>query len=268
MDTGLRSPLIDFFRRGEAARDVRLLAARGVFAPRALEQLALLALLVDDPDPVIAGAAGETLQRIPVPLLAAFLARSGVPPGLRAFFSARGVEPASQAGEDTEAPLVEAIDDADPAGDGSEATAGEEGDNARQPAVQRLMSLSPNEKLKVALRGNREERAILIRDPNKMIAAAVLSSPRVGGDEIEGFARMATVSEDILRAIAINRAWTRNYGVVQGLVRNPKTPLAISLNLLVRLNDRDLNAVSLDRNVPDPLRIAARKKVIGAAGRR
>ena len=57
MDPGLRSPLIDFFRRGEVARDVKLLAAQGAFAPRAHEQLALLVLLADDADPEIAAAA-------------------------------------------------------------------------------------------------------------------------------------------------------------------------------------------------------------------
>ena len=79
---------------------------------------------------------------------------------------------------------------------------------------------------------------------------------------------MASVSEDVLRAIANNRAWMKNYAVVLGLTRNPKTPLAMSLNLLARLQDRDVAAVSVDRNVPDPLRIAARKKVLANTGSR
>jgi hypothetical protein len=72
---------------------------------------------------------------------------------------------------------------------------------------------------------------------------------------------MASLSEEVLRIIANNRAWTKNYNVVLGLTRNPKTPLALSLNFLQRLSGRDLNQVSVDRNVPEPLRIAARKKV-------
>jgi hypothetical protein len=79
---------------------------------------------------------------------------------------------------------------------------------------------------------------------------------------------MASVSEDVLRAIGSNRAWMKNYGVVVGLTRNPKTPLAMSLNLLGRLQDRDVAAVSVDRNVPEPLRIAARKKVLASSGSR
>ena len=76
MDPGVRSPLVDFFRRGEVARDVRLLAARGAFAPRALEQLAILMVLQDDADPEIAAAAHATVDALPREPLAAFLGRS------------------------------------------------------------------------------------------------------------------------------------------------------------------------------------------------
>ena len=103
------------------------------------------------------------------------------------------------------------------------------------------------DRLKAAMKGSREMRAILIRDPNKMIAAAVLSSPKLNESEIEGFSRMANVSEDVLRIIGSNRAWTKNYGVVVGLTKNPKTPLGLSLNLLARLNDRDVG-VLVDRS--------------------
>jgi hypothetical protein len=95
-----------------------------------------------------------------------------------------------------------------------------------------------------------------------MIAAAVLSSPKVTPQEAASFARMASVSEDVLRAIGQNRAFMKSYGVTLGLARNPKTPITLSLNLLGRLQDRDVQAISVDRNVPEPLRIAARKKVL------
>ena len=116
------------------------------------------------------------------------------------------------------------------------------------------------EKVKVATRGTREERSILVRDPNRMVAAAVLSSPKLTDQEVEGFAKMANVTDDVLRVIGQNRQWTKRYGVVAGLVRNPKTPVAISMNLLQRINDKDIRLIALDRNVPEPVRIAARKR--------
>ena len=112
------------------------------------------------------------------------------------------------------------------------------------------------------MKGSREERAILIRDPNKIVAAAVLSSPKLTEIEVESIARMANVSEDVLRIIAANRAWMKNYQVALALTKNPKTPVAVSMNLLARLNERDLKTISTDRNVSDVLRMTARKKLV------
>ena len=94
-------------------------------------------------------------------------------------------------------------------------------------------------------------------------AAATETAP-----EVESFARMANVSEDILRAIGNTRAWVKNYAVVVALTKNPKTPLAMSLTLMARLRDRDLATLSVDRNVPDPLRAAARRRVTDATSRK
>jgi hypothetical protein len=124
------------------------------------------------------------------------------------------------------------------------------------------------QRLKAALKGSREIRAILIRDNNKMISAAVLSSAKLTPQEVESFARMANVSDDILRIIGNTRAWVKNYGVALALTKNPKTPVAMSMNLMPRLHDRDLQMLSVDRNVPDPLRVAARKRVVAATSRK
>src|SRR5579872_1922832 len=92
MDPGLKSPLIDFFRRGEVARDVRMLAAQGAMAPRAIEQLALLVLLSDDPDPEVTRAANATIDALPVEALRAFLGRDETPREMREFFAIRGID--------------------------------------------------------------------------------------------------------------------------------------------------------------------------------
>jgi hypothetical protein len=246
MDPGVRTPLVDFFRRGEVARDVRLEAALGAFAPRALDQLALLLILMDDSDVEIAAVARRTLAAIPRPPLEAFLARSEVPGEMRAWFAAQGVAPGARAGE-SEEPLVDV----------------EAADQKPQPTgTQRLATMSVMEKMKVAMRGTREERTVLIRDPNRLVAAAVLSSPKLTENEVEGIARMANVGEEVLRVIGTTRAWIKNYSVVAGLVRNPKTPVAISLHLMHRLTDRDAKMLTTDRNIPEPLRVAARKRVV------
>ena len=251
------TPLLDFFKRGEVERDVRLQAAQGTLAPRAHEQLAILVLLIEDTDREIRETADETLNRIPVEVLEKFLARADVPVDLREFFGDRGIFPA-------EIPPID-VDFDDPLIDAS----GEEGgDDDRVSGAQELAAMNFPQRLRAAMKGSREQRAILIRDPNKMICASVLSSPKVSIPEVESFARMQNVSEDVLRIIGGNRAWLKSYGVVMALTKNPKTPLALSMNLMSRLQKGELAKLSVDRNVPEALRIAARKKVAsGASGK-
>ncbi len=264
--------MLDFFRRGEVARDIRLQAAQGALAPRAHEQLALLTLLVGDGDPEISGAAEATLAAIPRGALEAFLARSDVAPEMRDFFAARGIHPAETAAADADAPLVDAEPEApeaqavdvsapvaDAAGDGA---AGEEGDEQKSSVTQKIASMTVAQRMSLAMKGSREERAILIRDPNKLVSTAVLSSPKMTESEVEAISKMANVSEEILRMIGANRAWIKNYNVMAALVRNPKSPVALAMNLMNRLNDKDLRQLSTNRNVAEILRVTARKKVV------
>jgi hypothetical protein len=88
-----------------------------------------------------------------------------------------------------------------------------------------------------------------------------MSSPKLTAQEVEAIARMASVSEDVLRMVGANRGWMKNYKIASGLTRNPKTPIAMSLNIMHRLNDKDLATLAVDRNVPEQLRIAAKKKI-------
>ena len=246
------TPLLDFFKRGEVERDVRLQAAQGALAPRAHEQLAILVLLLEDPDREIRETADETLNKIPTEALENFLARSDVSVDLREFFGDRGIFPA-------EIPPIE-VDDLAALIDESGEDADE--DAERVSGTQELAAMNFPQRLRAAMKGTREQRAILIRDPNKMICASVLSSPKVSVPEVESFARMQNVSEDVLRIIGHNRAWLKSYGVILALTKNPKTPLALSMQLMTRLTTKDLAKLSVDRNVPDALRISSRKKVV------
>ncbi len=262
MDAGVRSPLIDFFRRGEVASDIRMLAAQGAMAPRAHEQLALLLLLADDQDPQIASTAAATIDRLPRDSVSRFLARRDVPQPMVEFFAARGIEPDTTVLEESDKPLLE-TGDAPIAGDvvaddvvADDAAADE---NVTPSLV--LSGLPIIDRMKLAMRGTREQRSQLIRDSNKLVAVAVLSSPKLMETEVENFARMANLTEDVLRIIGTNRAWVKNYNVVSALTKNPKTPPALAMNFLQRLNERDLKRLATDRNVAEPVRLAAKKFV-------
>lgn len=229
MDAGFRTPLLDTFRRSEVDRDIRMLVAQGGLGLRAEEERGLLELLVGDSDLEIARTAEATLRVV-----------SGELPTI-----------------DIEPVRSESVDGAGH-GEGDDTDSGKPKGGS---ALEKIAAMNPAQRLALAMKGTREDRGILIRDPNKIVAVAVLCSPKVTEAEIEGIAKMANVSDEILRIIGTTRAWSKSYAVVSALTRNPKTPLAVSMNLLSRLNDREVKLLATDRNVPDVLRAAARKKI-------
>jgi len=275
------TPLIECFRQGEAPPDVRLLAARGGLLLRPEAQLSLLMLLTSDPDAEVAAAARRTIARLPPKPLAALLARDDVPDDVRAFFAGAAAGQAQADGtaesEGHEDVLLE-LDaargpDADeqpaPSVDAARSEADEiEATPERRGAAQRLGMLTVSERMKVAMQGSREERSILVRDPNRLVSSAVLSSPKLTESEVEAIARMTNVSADVLRTVGSSRVWLKNYTVVAALARNSKTPIAVSLPLLKRLNERDIKSMASDRNIPEPIRLAARKMYVQHASRR
>ncbi|HEY3169444.1 MAG TPA: hypothetical protein VGK08_00430 [Thermoanaerobaculia bacterium] len=123
----------------------------------------------------------------------------------------------------------------------------------------RIGMMTISEKIKLAYVGSKEERRILVGDTNKLIGIAVLKSRALSVNEVETFAAMRNVDEEIFRRIVLNREWMRKPAVVVALVRNPRVPRDITLPLLKRLPVRELRAVSRDRNLAPVLRTSARR---------
>ncbi|HJQ70537.1 MAG TPA: hypothetical protein VKA70_16285 [Blastocatellia bacterium] len=132
----------------------------------------------------------------------------------------------------------------------------------RLPVFQQIALMSIKDRVMLAIKGTREARLILIRDPNRIVAGAVLRNPRLTDTEVENIASIKTVPEDVLRQIGQNRAWTRSYTVIHNLVRNPRTPIAQSLGFLNRIQTRDMRALSTNKNIPDVIRTTAARLYI------
>jgi hypothetical protein len=126
--------------------------------------------------------------------------------------------------------------------------------NERISVINRVMRMGMKDRVKLAMKGDREARNILIRDPNRVVCQAVVANPRITEQEVEKIAAMRSVSEDILRKLANDRQWARSYAVVHNLARNPRTPIANVLNILSRLQLRDLQGLSKNKNVSDAVR--------------
>lgn len=124
----------------------------------------------------------------------------------------------------------------------------------RVSVLNRILKMGMKDRVKLATKGDREARNILIRDPNRIVAAAVVQNPRITEQEMEKIAAMRSVPEDILRMIANDRQWARSYPIVHNLARNPRTPIANVMTILSRLQLRDLAALSKNKNVSDAVR--------------
>src|SRR5262249_27077335 len=139
------------------------------------------------------------------------------------------------------------------------ALAAEPDEQRRQTLLQRISKMTVAQRVQFAIKGGSEARRTLIRDSNKVVQRAVLQSPRLTEQEVEAFASMANLTDEILRLIAANRNFRKNYVVVRNLITNPKTPLDVSLHMLPMINAQDLKKLTLNKNVPETLRTTAMK---------
>jgi hypothetical protein len=147
-------------------------------------------------------------------------------------------------------------------GDGKEETdLTDEEKKVKLSAFQRLIGMTPAEKMMEALKGDREARMLLVRDRNRVVYSAVLSSPKLTDGDIQTFAALRNVSPEVLRQIGAKREWTKKYNIRLELVRNPLTPIEISMQQIARLSSMDLKRLTRDRNVPEQVRRQATKLV-------
>lgn len=124
----------------------------------------------------------------------------------------------------------------------------------RVSLIRRIMFMNARDRMKLAMKGDREARSILIRDSNRVVATAVIQNPRVTDQEVENIAAMRTVADEVLRLISINRNWARSYPIIHNLVRNPRTPIPTVISTLPRIRTKDLKNLAQNRNVPEATR--------------
>ncbi len=128
-----------------------------------------------------------------------------------------------------------------------------------QTILQKIQKLSVSNKIHLALRGGKEIRSILLRDPSKEVVLTVLENPKLTETEIELISKSRSIPDEVLRKITKKREWMRNYNVILGLVTNPKTPPGISVVLVNELKTRDLAILEKNKNVIEGVRATAKK---------
>jgi hypothetical protein len=128
-----------------------------------------------------------------------------------------------------------------------------------QTILQRIQKLSVSERIQLALRGGKEIRGILLRDPNKEVSLTVLENPKITDTEVELVARSRSIPDEALRKITKKREWMKKYEIMHALVRNPKTPPGVALPLINELKTRDLSMLEKNKNVSEGVRATAKK---------
>jgi len=137
--------------------------------------------------------------------------------------------------------------------------AADKAEHDRMSPLQKIAGLTVGQRVQLGMKGNKEERYILIRDGCKLVSAAVLECPKLSDQEVETFAAMKNVQEGVLRAIAGKRKFMKQYAVVRALASNPRCPLDVGLTLLKSLLVPDLRNMSMNKNISETLRKVAFK---------
>ena len=122
-----------------------------------------------------------------------------------------------------------------------------------------VQKMSVMQKIKLARVGGKEARAMLVKDRNRIVSSSVLGSPKLTETEVVGFAQNRSIGDELLRIIANNRDWTKNYQIKLALSSNPKTPTPQAIKFLNYLQDKDLKTLMKSRDVPSNISTHARR---------
>jgi hypothetical protein len=129
----------------------------------------------------------------------------------------------------------------------------------RLTLAQRIMKMSIAEKIKLATKGNKDARSYLLRDSNKLVAVAVIRSPKITDGEVLAVANNRAAQDDVLRVVYTNREWLKMYPVKLALTKNPKVPLPVAIKFLAQLRESEVKELSKNKNVPSGVQLLARK---------
>jgi hypothetical protein len=122
-----------------------------------------------------------------------------------------------------------------------------------------VQNMSVMQKIKLARVGGKEARSMLVKDRNRIVASAVLASPKLTETEVITFAQNRSMGDELLRIISNNREWTKNYQIKLALTMNPKTPVPQAIKFLNYLQDKDLRSLMKSKDVPSNVSTHARR---------
>ncbi len=270
-DPAIAGKLVDLIRDGKAPEVIRRKGAEGVLPAPLEEKIEILALLASRREDPFSEKAFDTLQHWDAQELRRLLSSSSTPSAVLDFavkhlgkgrhdiLEALLQNPSLPDEVHSEIHVILLCEVEEEGAGGGPSELDTRAIEDRETLIQRISRMNTVERIKLALVGDLEMRMILIRDANKLVARTVLQSPKITEAEIESYAGSTSVSEDVLRRIALSRGLMKKYNVMRALTSNPRAPIDITFPLLGRLKDRDMKGLSINRNVPEVIRSTALK---------
>ncbi len=271
----LRKSLVKFVS-GDSPKEVRLAAAQGLVEMTPGDLVTVLFLLSHDADTEVSRAAKRSFEELTADTISSAV-EAGLDPFVLEKLTAVHGERAAELKTTPRGERSEKTSEAEPAGERAEEKADEPEPGPEDPEtdytpsqdeveefeelslLKQIENMTVGQKIKMALTGDKAARVILIKDSNKQISTSALKNPRITEDEVLKLTSTKGTPEELLRLIAVNREWVKNYQIKSTLVTNPRTPLRIALKFLSQLHDKDLISLSRSKNIPNVVATSARK---------
>jgi hypothetical protein len=131
----------------------------------------------------------------------------------------------------------------------------------------RIQKMTPPEKARLALRANRTERQILLRETSPQVMMALLNNPHLETDDVLQMVKSPYAAGSILKRVASDRRWSGSPDLRLALARNPQTPTVLAKRLLPGLPLSALQGLARSSEVREDLKKAALKLVLQRMGK-
>ncbi len=274
------SPAVAQYGRPGTPAETRLAGCAAASGLLPYERITLLFCLSKDPDSAVKSTAIQQLGMLPEDVIDVYSASSDAHPVVLDMLSRLTLArssiadvPPDQADvpgqseipaedlEDVEAdqtPDEEAVvEDDEEEENGDESFDVQDEEFLSKYKMAQLMGIG--EKIKMALSGDKEWRAILVKDANKLVSGSVIKNPRITEAEVLALIKSGIQNDEIMRLICANKEWIKNYNIRKALISNSRTPVQNAMRYLDSMGEKDLASFAKSKNISSVVSTMAKR---------
>lgn len=263
------SPAVAAYVRPGVALEVRLAGCSAAANMTAADRLMLLFCLSKDPEPTVRAAATSCVKDLPGDVIRAYIDSTNPHPlvldALRALCHnhPETVPTAEARAIMDEDSLVEVADGQaglDEESEGGSPVNEDDGEFLSKYKMAQIMGIG--EKIKMALSGDKEWRALLVKDSNKLVSCSVIRNPRITEAEVLTLIKSGIQNDEIMRLICTNKEWIKNYTIRKALIENNRTPVQSAMSYLGTMGEKDLASFAKSKNISSVISTMAKRLLL------